>query len=151
MKVILLRDVKTQGKEGAIVEVSEGYARNFLFPQNLAVQATEEALRERQEREDRAEREGKKELKSSAKLASQLEGFELELVEKTNEQGVLYAAVTTEEVARALKKAKFTVDASMIQLTHSIKDVGEHPATVQLPHGFEASITIRVSSSKRSA
>jgi large subunit ribosomal protein L9 len=143
MKVILLRDVKDQGKEGDVINVSEGYARNFLFPQNLAVQATDAELRRQREREEKKVRMKKKELKGAADLAKALDGHEVTIEQKVNEQGTLYAAVTGKMIADILRKEKFDVNESMIEFA-PMKDVGEREVTVNLPHGFEASIRVTV-------
>jgi len=143
MKVILMADVKTLGRRGEVVEVSDGYARNFLYPQNLAVQATADALRRLKEQEAAAERRVKKGMKEAAKLAGALEGFELVLKEKVSESGKLYAAVTAKAIAKALKKAKFDIEDDMVELD-PIKETGEREVTVNLPHGFEATIRVRI-------
>lgn len=144
MKVILLKEVKEQGKEGAVVEVSEGYARNFLFPQNLAVQATDAELRRRDEREAKKQRDSQKAMKNAGKMAESLEGREFTLEEKVTEQGTLYAAVTAKTIAGILRKEKFDVDENMIELQTPIKEVGEREITINLPQGFEASILVHV-------
>jgi len=146
MKVILLKDVASLGKEGSVVEVSDGHARNFLFPQNLAVPATPEALRRRDEKVEIAKRVVNKEVSQMGDLAQRLEGFELELVEKSNEGGTFYAAVTAKTIAEALKKKKFNVTADMVKLADPIKEPGERTVVVQLPHGFEAEVRISVQS-----
>ncbi len=144
MKVILLKDVKELGKEGDIKEISDGYAMNFLFPQNLGIQATAVAIKRLKEKAEIGERKAKKEMKGTAKLAEALEGFELVIKEKVNEVGTLYAAVTPEKVAKALKKAKFEVTADMVELEPPIKEVGERRVSIALPQGFEAEITLRI-------
>ncbi len=144
MKVILLKEVKSLGKEGAIVNVSDGHAMNFLFPQNLAIQATEEALRRMKEREASAERRAKKGLKEAAKLAHKMEGHELVLMEKVSEKGHLFAAVHAKQVAAGLKKAGFDVTEEMVELNEPVKEPGEKRVTVHLPDGFEAEIHLRV-------
>lgn len=144
MKVILLKDVKALGREGEVKDVSDGYAMNFLFPQNLAVQATADTLRRMKEREQASERRSKKEMKVFAGAAKDLEGFELVLKEKVSDKGTLYAAVTADTVAKALKKAKFDVTADMVALEPPMKEPGERRVSVELPHGFEAEIVVRV-------
>lgn len=143
MKVILLKDVKELGKEGDIVSVSDGHARNFLFPQNLAVQATDEGLKQKAEKEASVERKNKKAMSAASKLAKALDGFELVLTEKAD-KGTLYAAVTAKGIADALKKKKFDVTEGMIELKEQIKEPSEREVTINLPHGFEASIQLRV-------
>lgn len=144
MKVILLKEVKTLGKQGAVVNVSDGYALNFLFPQNLAVQATEEAIRRMKEREATAVRHDKKDLAKSAKTAQALEGYELVLKEKVSEGGKLFASVNAKALVAALKKAGFVVSEDKVELDKPIKETGERRVTVGLPHGFEAEIIVRV-------
>ncbi len=144
MKVILLRDVKDQGKEGEIVNVSEGYARNFLFPQNLAVQATSEALQRRDEQTARKAKQQKRALKDVGRLAEALDGRDVTIETRVNEQDKLYAAVTAKMIADILQKEKFDVEASMIELNEPIKELGEREVTINLPHGFEASIRVSV-------
>jgi len=87
MKVILLKDIKALGKEREVVNVSDGYAENFLFPQNLAIQATEAALRRTKEQDQAEDRKAKREMSKIADLAKKLEGFELVLKEKASEAG----------------------------------------------------------------
>jgi len=142
MKVILIRDVKSLGKEGEVVEVSDGHAQNFLFPQNMAVQATPEALQKRREQETAQKRQSHKELSSSGQLAKDLDGQEILLQEKVSDGGVLYAAVTDKSIAKALKAKGLKVKSSMVKLKEPIKEPGEHMITVELNHGFEAEVKV---------
>ncbi|TAK03837.1 50S ribosomal protein L9 [Patescibacteria group bacterium] len=143
MKVILLKDVKTLGKVGAVAEVSDGYAMNFLFPQNAAIQATADALRRLKEQEAAKTRAAKKGTAAAAKLAQKLDGFLVTLKEKANDDGTLYAAVTAKTVTKALRKAGFEVEEDMIGMA-PMKEVGEGRATVSLPAGFEAEVSVAV-------
>ena len=102
MKVILLSSVKPLGKEGDVVEVSDGHARNFLFPQSLAVPATADALKKREEREKVATSKASRALSLAGDLAGKLEGHEILLSEKVSEGGVLFASVTSKMIASAL-------------------------------------------------
>lgn len=142
MKVILLEDVKDLGKQGDVVEVSDGHARNFLFPQNMAVTATAEALHKRAEKEKAMSKKEHKEISMTGDLAAQLDGFQLIMQEKVSEGGVLYAAVTKELIAKALKKQKLKVDPEAIQLDAPIKETGEYDVLVTLAHGFESTIQL---------
>ncbi|MBI4714321.1 50S ribosomal protein L9 [Candidatus Uhrbacteria bacterium] len=145
MQVILLSDVKTLGKEGMVVEVSDGHARNFLFPQNLAIAATDEALRKLKERDEALKKEAHKDLSVYGDLAQQLDGYELILTQKVNEQGTFYGAVTDQQIASALKQEGFKqIEKSMIQLVEPIKEPGEISIKILLPHGFEAEVKIIV-------
>lgn len=143
MKVILLSDVKSLGKEGDVVEVSDGHARNFLFPQNLAIAATQEALQKRKEREEAKKRTANKELSIYGDLAQKLDGYELILEEKVNDQGTFYGAITDQQIASSLKREGFKqIEKSMIKLDDPIKEPGEFSVKIVLPHGFEAEIRI---------
>ena len=143
MKVILLKDVKTLGKLGEVVNVSDGYAMNFLFPQNMAVQATADAIQRMKERALAEKRRVKKDVSASSKLAEKLEGFELVIAEKANEDGVLYASVSGKAVAKALRKAKFEVEDGWVEM-EPVKEVGERRVTVSIPNGFEAEVLVNV-------
>ncbi|MCR4314002.1 MAG: 50S ribosomal protein L9 [Candidatus Uhrbacteria bacterium] len=142
MKVILLKDVKELGKEGEIIEVSDGHARNFLFPQNVAVAATADSLKKKVEKEEALSRKQHHELSVTGDLASSLDGFELLLQEKVSDGGVLYAAVTARVVADGLKKEGFKVDPEWVDMEHPLKEPGDYPVTLSLPHGFEAQIKV---------
>ncbi|MBI4437643.1 50S ribosomal protein L9 [Candidatus Uhrbacteria bacterium] len=144
MKVILLGEIKPLGHEGDVVEVSDGHARNFLFPQNLAVPATSDALKKREEREKIAKGKANKALSQVGDLAGRLEGHEVVLTEKVSEGGILFAAVTGKMVASVLKKDGLSVDSDWIEIERPIKEPGEYTANVNLPHGFEAEIKIIV-------
>lgn len=145
MKVILLADVKTVGKEGAVIEVSDGHARNFLFPQNLAIAATAEALRKIKEREEAKKKEAGRELSIYGDFAQQLDGYELIMEQKVNDSGTFYGAVTDQQIVSALKKEGFKqIDKSMIKLDHPIKEPGDFVVKILLPHGFEAELKVIV-------
>lgn len=144
MKVILLKNVKALGQEGEIVEVSDGHARNFLFPQNLAVVATADGIRKRTEHAKAVSRKENRELSLLGDIAAKMEGFELTLQEKVSEKGSLFAAVGAKAIASGLKKAGFKVEPEWIEIKTPIKAPGEHRLTVNMPHGFEAEIILIV-------
>lgn len=141
MKVILMSDVKALGRRGAVVDVSDGYAHNFLFPQNLAVQATAASLARMREEEAKSVRVAKKGEAEARKLASKLDGFEVLVSEKASDAGTFFAAVTAKTVAAVLKKAGFGVSADMIEMD-PFKEPGERDVLVNLPNGFEATIKV---------
>lgn len=142
MKVILMKDVRDLGKEGQVVEVSDGHARNFLFPQNLAVAASPDALKQKQEKEASASKKVHKEVSQAGDMAASLEGMELLLQEKVSDGGVLYAAVNGKAIVDALKKKGFALDPEAIHLKQPLKEPGEYNVTIHLPHGFEAEIRL---------
>lgn len=142
MKVILLKDVTSLGKEGQVVEVSDGHARNFLFPQTLAVSATPDALKKRAEKEQSVQRSSHKEISVMGDMATRLDGTEILIEEKMSKGGTFYAAVTAKTIADALKKKKFNVTPEMIKLASPIKEPAEITVSVNLPHGFEAEVRV---------
>lgn len=142
MKVILLKDVKELGKEGDVVEVSDGHARNFLFPQNLAVAATADGLKKKADRQAALSKKEHREMSVFGDLAASLEGFELIMQEKASDAGVLYASVTGKGIAGALKKEGLKIDPEWVELAHPFKEPGEYTVNLSLPHGFEAEIKV---------
>lgn len=144
MKVILLKNVKSLGREGDVVEVSAGHAQNFLFPETLAVQATATELRRKKDREQALKRADQRELSKAGKVAEELEGFQLLLPQKTNKDGGLYAAITSSTIVKALEEEGFAVKASMLRFSDPIKEVGEYEVTIVFPHDFEAKIQLLV-------
>ncbi|MFH1711986.1 MAG: 50S ribosomal protein L9 [Patescibacteria group bacterium] len=140
MKLILLEDVKSLGRAGDVVEASEGYARNFLFPQHLAVEASEEALKEREQSEKAKAKQDKKEEKAEKALAAKIDGAEVVIQAKADE-GKLYASVSVKDVAAALKEQGMKVSEKFINFK-STKELGTYEATVDFPSGFDATVNI---------
>ena len=145
MKVILLADVKGTGKKQEIVNVSDGYARNFLFPKKLAMEATPGAAKE-VERKQAAERQREMERRNAAeKKAASLRGKVITVVAKCGAQGRLYGSVTGQEIADALKAQHgVDVDKRKIDLAEPIRTVGEAEVQVKLYPEISAKMTVRV-------
>ena len=146
MKIILLKKVPNYGLEGETIEVSDGYARNFLFPQNLAVQATAKTLTEVKLKKEKKEKETKKSLKEAGRLASALDGLEIIITAKANEAGKLYAAVSGKDIAEAVKAKSVKIDPEWVEFVEPIKETGDFEVVVNLPHGFEAKINVQIKS-----
>lgn len=149
MKVILLADVKGTGKKEEIVNVSDGYARNFLFPKKLAVEATPGAAKEI-ERKKAAERQREMERRAEAeKKAGVLRGKVINVAAKCGAQGRLYGSVTGQEIAEALKKQyQVDVDKRKIDLSDAIRSVGETEVIVKLYPEVSAKMTVRVTAAE---
>ena len=146
MKVIFLKDVPGTGDKGEIKNVADGYARNFLFRQNLARQATPEVLNEEKAKEEKKRKESDSELRESQKKAGKLDGAEIIITEKTNENGKLYSAIGGKKIAEAIKKQlKVDVKPNQLEIKQSIKEIGEHNILVKFPHGLEADLRVSVS------
>ncbi|NLD83866.1 MAG: 50S ribosomal protein L9 [Clostridiales bacterium] len=149
MKVILLADVKGTGKKQEIVNVSDGYARNFLFPKKLAMEATPGAARE-VERRQAAERQRETERRLAAeKKASSLRGKVVTVAAKCGAQGRLYGSVTGAEIAEALKAQHgVEIDKRKIELSEPIRTVGETDIVVKLYTEISAKMIVRVTGSE---
>lgn len=104
MKVILLADIKSVGKKGDVINTSDGYARNYLFPRRLAQEATEENLHIINAKKENERRKKVAEMEEAQALAEQLKGKELKLVVKTGESGRLFGAITSKDIAELIKK-----------------------------------------------
>lgn len=125
MKVILLKDVKGTGKKGEMKEVSDGYARNFLFPKKMAVQADNVAIKELNEKNKSKEIKAQKEYEEAVLLGKQMEEINIEIYSKAGEGGRLFGSITAKEIAEQLKKQKdIDVDKRKILLDEPIRALG---------------------------
>lgn len=141
MKVILLQNVDSLGKEGEIKEVADGYARNFLIPQKLAEAATENAVKNAEAKKAKASESAKTELEEAQKLAELLEGRELYIKVKEKD-GKLFGSVNEKTIAKTFKDEGIKIDPANIKLPEPIKEVGEYDASINLDHGLEANIRV---------
>ena len=145
MKVILKQDVKGQGRKGELVNVSDGYARNFLFPRGLAVEADAQAMNDLRNREEAAKYHDDMEKKNAQDAAKLLSGKSLKLTAKAGQGGRLFGSVTTKEVAEELKK-QFGLDIEKRKIAMAdIKAFGSYEAEIKFSHGITAKITVMVS------
>lgn len=147
MKVILLQNVADIGKMDELKEVADGYARNFLFPRHLAVQASARALGERLARQTKAKRDAERDLQTAQALAAKIDGLEVDLNEKASEQGLLYAAVGPAKVAARLAAMGFTVAPEQISLK-PVKEAGTFPVKIKFRHGLEAEASVVVTAAR---
>ncbi len=144
MKVLLCEDVKDLGWFGDVVEVSRGYARNYLLPQGLATVPTEANLRSlAKETAIRAEQR-KLEQERLKEAATAVEGAEAVVAAKANEQGVLFGSVGAGEIAENLRAQGFKVADDMVQLAEHIKQVGTHKATLRFDKDLTATVNVVV-------
>lgn len=149
MKVILTQEVKDVGRGGAIVDVSEGYARNFLFPRKLAVEATENALKQQREREKSQKIKEEKLLAEARERAKQLEERLTTISAKSGEGGKLYGTVTTKEIAQALKtQIGLEVDKRKIELPEPIRSLGTFEVPIKVHPQVTAKMRIQVTEEK---
>ena len=132
MKVILLQDVKKIGKKGDVIEASDGYARNFLFPKKLAQEATESNLHILNNKKENDRKQKLAEIEAAQKLAGELKGKEITIKAKTGENGKLFGAITSKDVAELIKtQYKVVVDKKKIVM-ETIKVAGGYTIEVKL-------------------
>lgn len=141
MKVILIKNIKGVGNIDDVKDVAEGYARNFLFPNHFAIQATAADLQKRDVRQRSSVQQSVSNLRKQQSLAGQLDGLEVVFAEKVNEQGVLYAAITPQKISLILNKMGFSVKPDQV-IVKPLKAVGKFPAIIRLGHGLESEIVV---------
>ena len=145
MKVVLLKDVKNVGKRDEILNVSDGYARNFLFPQKMAAEATPGVLKEIEKKRAAQDAREAAQLAEAQERAKELKGKIITLKIKCGEKGRLYGSVTAAEVAAALEKQQgFAVDRRKIDLGDPIREVGDRPISIRLHTGVSTQMILRV-------
>ena len=145
MKVILQQDVAGQGKKGELVSVSDGYARNYLFPRKLALKATPGAQRAYELEENAKKDKQAHDREKAQKAAERLKTCTVKIHAKAGSQGRLFGAVTGQEIADALKEQfGLEVDRHKLVLSEHIKTYGIHPVKVKLGHEVSATIQVEV-------
>ncbi|MCB0391876.1 MAG: 50S ribosomal protein L9 [Bdellovibrionales bacterium] len=144
MKVILQKDVKDLGKVGDLVNVAQGYARNFLFPRRLAEQATEKNIKQLQHQQKVAEIRKKKAVSERKDLIEKLNGVTLTFKLQAGEEDKLFGSVTTLDISKELESQGFSVDKRDVEIPEAIKVVGQHKANVNLGADLVAELVISV-------
>ncbi|MBV9852499.1 MAG: 50S ribosomal protein L9 [Armatimonadetes bacterium] len=145
MKVILMQDIADQGKQGDIVNVSDGYARNYLFPRKLAVEAAGGALKNLQTKHALEERRAEKLLQTAEKAAEQLRDKTVTLPVRAGENNRLYGRVTAADIAEAARKGLgVTLDKRKVGLIDPIKSVGEYEVPIKLHRDVTVPLKVAV-------
>ena len=144
MKVILRKEHEKLGAVGAVVDVKDGYARNFLIPEGIAFPASDGSMRALEEEKKQADRRRTKEQKGSEKLAAELEKLSITLQMKVGEDEKLFGAVTSQMVADALKEKGFEIDKRIIDLEEPIKALGIYTVPVKLPQSVTGQVKVWV-------
>lgn len=144
MKVILQKDVKDLGKVGDLVSVSEGFARNLLFPRKLALEATEKRENEYNHLKRVAESKKKKAMAERQGLLNKIKGATVAFKLNAGENDKLFGTVTTSDISKGLEKLGFSVDRKDIHLEEPIKVLGTHKAIVRFSESLETSIQVAV-------
>ncbi len=143
MKVILKADVKGTGKKGDVVEVADGYARNFLIKKGLATAATASSVHEAAQKKAAAEFHKAEEVKALKELAERLNGKTVVVKIKTGENGKVFGSVSSQHVAASLTEMGYDIDKKKIKM-ESVKTLGSLPAEIRLMEGVVAKITVTV-------
>lgn len=143
MKVILQEDVKDVGKVGDIINVAQGFARNFLFPRKLAVEATQTRVKEWQHLQKVAELKKQKAMSSRKEVVEKINGITLSFKVQAGEDDKLYGSVSSVDISKALEAQGYVLDKRDIQL-EPIKFLGQHKAEVNMGDGLVAELTIAV-------
>ena len=145
MKVILLEDVKSIGKKGELINASEGYAKNFLLPKKLGMEATKSNLNEYELKLKVEEKKVQEELLEAQNLAQLLKEQVVTIRVKTGANGKLFGSVTNKEVADAIvEQTKQDIDKKKVSIGDPIKMVGERTAVIKLHPKVSAEVTIRI-------
>lgn len=145
MKVILLKDIKDLGKTVEIKELADGYARNYLIPRGLAVEATPDKLKEIEEKNLKTQKNKQKEMASAEALKDKLNGKSVQISLKTGGGDKLFGAVTTKEIAELIEKQlKIKVDRKKIELDEPIKHLGDYNIKIKLYQSVQAEIKLTV-------
>ena len=145
MKVILLENVKSLGKKGEIVNVNDGYARNFILPKKLGVEATGKNLNDLKLQKNNEKKVAQENLDAAKELAAELSADKVELAIKVGEGGRTFGSVSSKEIAVAVKdQMQLDIDKKKIQLKESIKSLGTHIVTVKLHPEVSAELKVVV-------
>ena len=145
MKVILKADIKGVGKKDEVINASDGYARNYLFPKNLAVEANSENMSKLKAKQESNAFKKSKEKESAMELAQKLERILLKVQVRTGENGKIFGGVSSKEIAENLNKDyKYVVDKKKIDLKEPIKELGTRTVDIKLYEGVIAHLKVDV-------
>ena len=145
MKVILLQDIKNIGKKDEIINANDGYARNFLFPKNLALEATKDNLLKLQAKKDSQAHKKNLEIEEFKKKSEKINKITLELKVKAGENGKIFGGVTSKEISEELKKQhKLEIDKKKIVLKETIKNIGRFTVDIKFGDGINAKLALNI-------
>ena len=145
MKVILLQDVKAKGKKGQMIEVSDGYARNYMLPRKLAIEATADAVNTMRMNDKATQERIAKEKAEAMEISKKLRELTITVMSKGGGSGKLFGSITSQEIAEALKNASgITLDKRKIVISDPIKNVGTYTVTCKLGYEITAPLTVKI-------
>ena len=143
-KVILQEDIDKLGHRGDVVTVKSGYARNFLLPRKLAIEATTGSMKALERIRTSLVKKTATELEAAQKQAALLDGVELRFTRKTGENDQMFGSVTTADISESLAAQDFKVDKRQVQLSEAIKAIGEYPVTIKVFRDVTAQVKVHV-------
>ena len=144
MKVILLQDVKGKGKKGQMIEVSDGYARNFMLPKKLAMEATADAINTMRMNDKAAAEKAARERAAALEISKQLRAMTLIVKAKGGGAGRLFGSVTNQEIADALAAQGIKLDKRKIVISDPIKSLGTYTVNCKLGYEITAPLTVKI-------
>lgn len=145
MKVILLKDVKNLGKKGDLVNSKDGYARNFLIPRKVAIEANEENLKNWEEEQKRLEEEEKERVAHFTEVKKELDKAKIVLTAKAGESDKLFGAITSNDIRAAIKdQLKIDIDKKKIDLKENIKTAGNHKVPIKLYTDINTELAVEI-------
>lgn len=145
MRVILTRDIPKLGNRGTVLEVAEGYARNYLIPRGLAVEATSGRLKELSQAKQRQDLKKQHELQEARRIARRLDGATVKVFTRAGETGKLFGSVTNKELAQSIKNTfQVEVERRKIELKEPIKALGSYQVTIRLHPEVQARLQVEV-------
>ena len=145
MKVILLQDIKNVGRKERVLEANDGYARNYLFPKKLAIEATKDNMAKLQAKKTSEANKKKAEIDANKEIAKKIEKMELTIKAKVGENSKIFGGITSKEIAEELKKQhNFEIDKKKIVLKETIKNLGRYTAELKFGDGINAKLTVNV-------
>lgn len=144
MKVILLQDVRGKGKKGQMLEVSDGYARNYMLPRKIAMEATADAINTMRMNDKATQERQARERAEAMELAKRMKAMTLTVYAKGGGAGRLFGSVTSQEIADALQSQGITLDKRKIVIDEPIKNVGTYTIRCKLGYEITAQLTVQI-------
>lgn len=142
MLVILLENIDKLGNKGEVKNVKDGFARNFLFPRNLAVKATPELLKKAEEDKAKQEEKQKQKEKLALELAKKIEGKRFVIKAKAGDEGQLFSAISSSKIADKIKENGFEVDSKQLILKEAIKKIGDYKIEIEFKKDLKSTINV---------
>lgn len=144
MKIILKENVDSLGKVGEMIKVADGYARNYLIPKGLAVEASSRSMKALEHEKSRIMKKNESDRKKAEAMVEKLQGVTCTISRRVGEQDKLFGSVTTKDIEQSLIEQGMEIDRKMIILEEPIKSLGEFPVKIKFQPGITTEITIKV-------